>query len=550
MRQINNKAQKIIDMLDEGVDVNVSGVTLETEQVVVDTGDIIDLLADIKDTDGIKKIVDPLPAGTNLIGAIEVADSVLPAGAATETKQNLIIDKLSDLYKNVQFMMNDKNKLIFGVSWDKGSDPTLTRTDAADGLVANVGVDNEVVKNDFDGMPIFGEMVKVEDALGNHFVRIPKTYLRKAKGDSYRLWQASKLQYPGFYLPWCFWDFTNKKELDYIDVGCYKGYIDGNGDLCSIPNIAPTTNKTIVQIRNAAQANGKKALGYQQLDIHVVDLIRTLMFIEFGTLDIQTLMAGYTDGYYGKDHEALIETVDDNYIVVANAHGALYEAGQTVSISTSNKAQSDLPNIAYGVTVENIEIDEPSAGQTKISFSGEPVSIAVGDFIQNSPFVNGFSQNIASSSGSIVSNASGKFPCVWRNIESPFGDMWQFVDGLNINKDHQTWVCLDADKYQSNQFAVQYYPLGYSNAISNNYVKEMGLDPKFPFAELPVSVVSNGQTIYYSDYYYQASSTNYIARFGGRWNTGAFAGLSSWTLNVTSSAANLNYGGRLLKKPL
>jgi len=41
-------------------------------------------LAAIKDTDGIKQIVDPLPAGTNNIGAIDVASSVLPAGAATE----------------------------------------------------------------------------------------------------------------------------------------------------------------------------------------------------------------------------------------------------------------------------------------------------------------------------------------------------------------------------------------------------------------------------------------------------------------------------------
>jgi hypothetical protein len=25
----------------------------------------------------------------------------------------------------------------------------------------------------------------------------------------------------GFYLPWCFWNFTNSRELPYIDVGKY-----------------------------------------------------------------------------------------------------------------------------------------------------------------------------------------------------------------------------------------------------------------------------------------------------------------------------------------
>jgi hypothetical protein len=38
----------------------------------------------IKDTDGIKKITDPLPAGSNNIGDVDVVSSALPAGAATE----------------------------------------------------------------------------------------------------------------------------------------------------------------------------------------------------------------------------------------------------------------------------------------------------------------------------------------------------------------------------------------------------------------------------------------------------------------------------------
>jgi len=43
-------------------------------------------LTSIKDTDGIKKIIDPLPAGTNNIGSVDVGMSVLPDGAATEAQ--------------------------------------------------------------------------------------------------------------------------------------------------------------------------------------------------------------------------------------------------------------------------------------------------------------------------------------------------------------------------------------------------------------------------------------------------------------------------------
>lgn len=44
-------------------------------------------LAAIKDTDGIKKIVDALPAGTNNIGDVDVLSSALPSGAATSAAQ-------------------------------------------------------------------------------------------------------------------------------------------------------------------------------------------------------------------------------------------------------------------------------------------------------------------------------------------------------------------------------------------------------------------------------------------------------------------------------
>jgi hypothetical protein len=64
----------------------VNPATQET-LVAADTklGTIDGVLDAIKDTDGIKKITDPLPAGTNNIGDVDVASSALPAGAATES---------------------------------------------------------------------------------------------------------------------------------------------------------------------------------------------------------------------------------------------------------------------------------------------------------------------------------------------------------------------------------------------------------------------------------------------------------------------------------
>jgi len=109
----------------------------------------------------------------------------------------------------------------------KGESPVLTRTDAAVGMVANVGVDGQIVRNDFDKAGIYREMHKVTDDLGNIFVRIPKFYIRKVDTENYKSWQISKRKHSGFYLPWCFWDFENRRELPYLglrQVCCQFGY--------------------------------------------------------------------------------------------------------------------------------------------------------------------------------------------------------------------------------------------------------------------------------------------------------------------------------------
>jgi hypothetical protein len=429
---------------------------------------------------------------------------------------------------------------IFGVSWNKSSNPVLTRIDSANGFISNVGVDSNVVVNDFDKALIWGEMKEVTDAYGNVFIRIPKCYIKKTDSTNLKTWQVSKTKYKGFYLPWCFWDFEKNKELDFVDIGKYKASLSADNKLESKPDTYPLINETIVAFRTYAQANG---VGYQQLDIHVVDLLQTLFIIEQGTLHSQSKIAGYTSGQYTSTHLALLTEEATNRIIVTNAQGALYEVGQAISVGTSQGGNQ----VFYGRTIVEKQTDTPSAGQTSIIFDGDAVNIAIGNYLYNTGYKNGFSKNIESSVGSINSNTSGKHPFVWHGIESLYGDVWQFVDGININE-YQTWVCKDASKYASNLFTAPYEPLSYVNANTDGYVKAMGFDENLPFAEFPIDI-SGGSTTYYSDYYYQATGQR-IARFGGHWAGGASAGLFPWALNDASSRATVFVGGRLLKKPL
>jgi hypothetical protein len=435
---------------------------------------------------------------------------------------------------------NQKAK-IYGVSWDKSSSPVLTRTDSAFGMIANAGIDTELVRNDFDRAAIFSEMHEVTDALGNVFIRIPKFYIRKTDGVNLRTWQISKRKYPGFYLPWCFWDFTSSRELPHIDVGKYKATKDGSSRLESKPNLYPLINDNIVNFRTYAQNNNIGGLsGYQQLDIHAVDVLQTLFRVEFATLGSQSVMQGFTAGQYTATHLATVSENSTNRIIVSNAIADLYRVGQTISIGTSQGGNQ----IFYGRTITDISIYDVS--NKAISFDGSPVNIAAGNMLYNTGWKNGFSSGIAASSGTIIAD-DGKYPCVYRGIESPFGDIWQFVDGVNIT-DYQAWVCKNAAQYASNVFASPYEVLNYINHNANGYVTQMGFDTSYQFAEFSAAI-GGGSTTYYSDYYYQATGQR-VARFGGAWNYGSDAGLSCWYLNFASSAAAVSFGGRLLKKPL
>lgn len=428
----------------------------------------------------------------------------------------------------------------YGVSWDKSSDPTLTRTDDSVGFTAEAGVDGTPVTNDFDSAEIYGDITEVVDGDGNKFVRIPKFYIEKVDQANFKSWRISKNGGGTGYLPWCFWNFTTGQALDYVDVGKYPGSVSG-GKLQSQSGEYPTINTNIVDFRTYAQANGA---GYQQLDIHVVDMLQTLFYVEFATLHSQSIIAGFTTGRYNILDVLTADTSPaGNTLVVANATGALYEIGQAISVGTSPGGNERF----YGRTITAIDVDTPGAGSTTITFDGAAVELFTNDILYNTGWKHGATDSIVASSGSLVSNSTGKHAMKYRGIENAWGNIWQFVDGVNIN-DNQAWVEEDADNYASNLFASPYAQLSYVNHNANGYISAMGHDAGRPFAEFPTAV-GGGSTTYYADYYYQNMNQR-IALLGGSWTRGSLAGLACWDLRRTSSDASVSFGARLLKKAL
>ena len=142
-------------------------------------------------------------------------------------------------------------------------------------------------------------------------------------------------------------------------------------------------------------------------------------------------------------------------------------------------------------------------------------------------------------------NDDGKHSMIYRGIEDIYGNVWQYVDGINI-KNNKTYVCYNQDQYQSDTFAGCYKEIGYTNANTNTngYIAQLGYDKNNPLIGLPIALNESSTNI--PDYYWQ-NSGNTIALVGGNWYYDSSAGLWCWTFYDSSAYTNANRGARLLK---
>ena len=131
---------------------------------------------------------------------------------------------------------------------------------------------------------------------------------------------------------------------------------------------------------------------------------------------------------------------------------------------------------------------------------------------------------------------------IYRGFEDIFGNVFDLVDGINII-DRQCWVCEDWTKYNFEN-TEDYKQLSYTNATSDNYGKELGLDEKYPLVMLP-TVVSSSAESFTKDYYYQGSG-NKVMRLGGHYKYGDFCGLFFVSCEYVPSSSIAAFGARFL----
>lgn len=143
----------------------------------------------------------------------------------------------------------------------------------------------------------------------------------------------------------------------------------------------------------------------------------------------------------------------------------------------------------------------------------------------------------------------GNVDVVWRGIEGFWGNVWEWIDGVNLNNGAY-YVCNDISKY-ADDTATGYEQLSYTGATNwaMSYITEEGLDTgNNPHVMLPSAAGSGSETTYQCDGCW--SSTGWrVVRHGGRWVDGSWCGLFAVDLSSDSSNSPTFVGSRLLYIP-
>ncbi len=422
---------------------------------------------------------------------------------------------------------------VYGVSWAGGMS-SMVRTDDAVGMTFTKNT--STITSDFDNAEIYKDIKEVTDTYGNQFVSIPKFYIKKTVNGNAWTWQISNIKYDeDYYLPACFYDYENNKELPYILVGKYVSNLNGD-KLESKTNTFPAISKNISQFRTYARNNNVGDLkGYQLIDIHVIDLLQTLFTIEFATLNSQSIMKGFSEGNSSWNNEVVSST--GNKITILSS-ASWFVVGQYIGVGSFLGATN---RAAY------LEITEINGNE--ITYSGTPTgAITAGLGLVNLAYKNGKTDSVPSLSGSLVSNSNGEYPMKYRGIENLYGNIYQMVDGININN-YQAYVNLNPNTYQSSTFSGDYKVLSYINSSSSGFIKQMGYDSNYPFANLPISTTSSSGTALYEDSYGLFSGDR-IVLFGGNNRIYSSVGIYSFETSYTSTSSTSDSSSRLVKKAL
>ena len=251
------------------------------------------------------------------------------------------------------------------------------------------------------------------------------------------------------------------------------------------------------------------------------------------------------------------QDVDWTNDVLASIVGAKPTSGLTQGGATRSGFRKIAANRGAGWSQETVQ----SATATEILFLVEYASfdmqskIGVGvtnktdDGTTSMTEITGATTTLGNKTGAVV-NTNGWTVVSYRGQENPFGNIWKWIDGINVYNYGEGSVYIADHDFADNIGSDPYQDAGITIAGTNGYVSAFAYNEDFDWLFI-ASETSGNSSLPVGDYFYQNKAANNwtVAMLGGGWRHGTYAGGFYWSVIAASSGRYRDVGGRLLYVP-
>ena len=138
-------------------------------------------------------------------------------------------------------------------------------------------------------------------------------------------------------------------------------------------------------------------------------------------------------------------------------------------------------------------------------------------------------------------NSSDNSAVQYRWIENPWGNVREWVDGINF-QNRTAYICTDPTKYADDTTA-NYTSTGVTLSSTTGWIKGLGLSTDFPWAYLP-NEPGGSSTTYIPDYMYSGGGWR-VLDVGGSYSDKISGGLFYFNASLESSRSGSLIGARL-----
>ena len=150
----------------------------------------------------------------------------------------------------------------------------------------------------------------------------------------------------------------------------------------------------------------------------------------------------------------------------------------------------------------------------------------------------------------MASGTNGRVSITYRGEENLWGNIWKFIDGINVYGYSQHLAHISNYGFADNIGTTPYTDVGFTLAKTNGYVSAFGYSSECDYLFLP-SETTGDSSLPVGDYFYQnnGASSWYVSTLGGSWNDGSGVGGFYWNMSNASSGRFRAIGARLVYIP-